>query len=232
MTNQLPDPAMVGKRIAALHQKSRGRSDKFGFPVTTYDGKLPQRVDWDSSWPSFFANLLQGVAELDREVNEPWIQLENVLSQTTKNVIPRLLGNLKSVEPCLIHGDLWEGNIGTDVRTGDLYIFDSCAYYAHHEMEIGMWRVDHHKMKAKAYKREYLRHIEISDPVDEFDDRNRLYSVKTKLMYSAHVPGSNVRQQAYNDLEFLVKKFPSSPTLDQSNSLEKGLVPVENLDVG
>lgn len=50
-------------------------------------------------------------------------------------------------------------------------------------------------MKAKAYKREYLRRVEISEPVEEFDDRNRLYSVKTKLMYSAHVPGTSVRNQ-------------------------------------
>jgi hypothetical protein len=50
-------------------------------------------------------------------------------------------------------------------------------------------------MKAKEYRREYLRRIEASEPVDEFDDRNRLYSVKSKLMYSAHVPGTGVRQQ-------------------------------------
>ena len=90
---------------------------------------------------------------------------------------------------------LWEGNIGTDIETGNIFIFDSCAYYAHNEMEIGMWRVEHHRMKAKAYKREYLRKIDISEPVEEFDDRNRLYSTKTKLMYSAHVPGTSVRNQ-------------------------------------
>lgn len=58
-----------------------------------------------------------------------------------------------------------------------------------------MWRVEHHRMKAKAYKREYLRKVDISEPVEEFDDRNRLYSTKTKLMYSAHVPGTSVRNQ-------------------------------------
>lgn len=58
-----------------------------------------------------------------------------------------------------------------------------------------MWRVDHHRMKAKVYKKEYLRNMEIGEPVEEFDDRNRLYSVKTKLMYSAHVPGTRVRKQ-------------------------------------
>lgn len=58
-----------------------------------------------------------------------------------------------------------------------------------------MWRVEHHRMKAKIFKKEYLRNMAIDDPVEEFDDRNRLYSVKTKLMYSAHVPGTSVRNQ-------------------------------------
>ena len=114
-----------------------------------------------------------------------------------KRVIPRLLGALgvegRTIKPMLIHGDLWEGNIGTDRVTGNLYVFDAASYYAHNEMELGIWRCDHHRLKSKAYKIDYLRNFEASEPVDEWDDRNRLYSVKTQLMYSAHVPGSNVR---------------------------------------
>ena len=45
-------------------------------------------------------------------------------------------------------------------------------------MEIGMWRVEYHGMKAKA---EYLRKIHMSEPVEEFN-RNQLYSTKTKLI--------------------------------------------------
>ena len=223
ITNQLPNPQQIGQRIADLHRNSQGQSKYFGFHRPTYDGKLPQCVDWDAEWPSFFSKLLNGVADLDSNANGKWQQLEEVLSKTYQEVIPKLLGKLR-IEPCLIHGDLWEGNIGTDVKTGNLYIFDSCAYYAHHEMEIGMWRVDHHKMKAKAFKREYLRNTDISEPIDEFDDRNRLYSIKTKLMYSAHVPGSNVRKQVFENLCFLVEKCCS----DGFEIPEKALEGVEN----
>lgn len=62
-------------------------------------------------------------------------------------------------------------------------------------MEIGIWRVEHHSVSAPAYRREYLGQVEISQPIEEFDDRNRLYSTKTKLMYSAHFPGTSVRNQ-------------------------------------
>ena len=199
ISDRLPDPILLGVRISELHKKSTSPNGKFGFHVPTYDGRLPQTVDWDSSWPAFFSKLLAGIARLDVDTNGEWEELATVLERTLSHVVPRLLGALESdgrvLKPCLIHGDLWEGNIGTEYETGNLYIFDSCAYYAHNEMELGMWRTEHHRLKAKVYKREYMRNMEPSEPIEEWDDRNRLYSVKTKLMYSAHVPGTSVRHQ-------------------------------------
>jgi protein-ribulosamine 3-kinase len=199
ISNALPDPAALAAVITDLHKNSVSPTGKFGFPITTFDGKLPQVVDWDPSWASFFGKLLAGTAALDVKTNGPLDELAEVVDRTLTHVIPRLLGALesegRSVRPCLIHGDLWEGNIGTEFGSRNIYIFDSCAYYAHHEMEIGIWRVEHHRMKAKAYTREYLRRADPSEPVDEFDDRNRLYNIKTKLMWSALVAGTNVRHQ-------------------------------------
>ncbi|MCJ1477256.1 hypothetical protein MMC13_005927 [Lambiella insularis] len=213
ISDRLPDPVGLGVRLAELHRNSLSPTGKFGFYVPTYDGKLPQTTGWDSSWASFFGKLLLGILRLDVEVNGPWKELEDVAIRVVEEVIPRLLGVLesegRSVKPCLIHGDLWEGNVGTDLETGNIYIFDACSYYAHNEMEIGMWRTEHHRMKAKAYKREYLRNMEPSEPIDEWDDRNRLYSDKTKLMYSAHVPGTQVRNQAFEDFNYLVEKYAS-----------------------
>lgn len=74
--------------------------------------------------------------------NGPWAELDKISSLVITDVIPQLLGPLESdgrfVKPSLIHGDLWDGNIGTDYETGDVYIFDAGAYYAHNEMELGM----------------------------------------------------------------------------------------------
>ena len=121
------------------------------------------------------------------------------MDRALSHVIHRLLGVLesegRSSKPCLIHGDLWEGNIGTEHGTGNIFIFDAAAYYAHNEIELGIWRAEHHKLKDEAYRTEYLRKFEPSEPTDEFDDRNRLYCVKTQLMYAAHVPGTGVRNQ-------------------------------------
>ena len=199
INNDLPEPQALGASLAKLHRESRSPTGQFGLHTTTYDGKLPQKTDWESSWTVFFGNLLTATASLDSEINGPWDDLSIAIDQTVKIVIPRLLDALEAegrgIKPCLIHGDLWEGNIGTDYQTGKLYIFDAASYYTHNEMELGIWRTDHHQMKSKAYKVEYLRNFEASEPVDEWDDRNRLYSVKTQLMYSAHVPGSKVRNE-------------------------------------
>ena len=197
ISDKLPDPRHLGERLAQLHRQSQSPTGEFGFYCPTYDGKLPQRTEWDESWASFFSKLLAGIAELDTGVNGPWAELAAALDVTVKVVIPRLLGvleqNGRSIKPCLIHGDLWEGNIGTDLETGEIYIFDAASYYGHNEMELGIWRTDHHRMSGPSYKREYERHFQASEPAAEWDDRNRLYCVKTQLMYSAHVPGTHVR---------------------------------------
>ena len=199
ISDTLPDPVLLGKQLGELHRKSMSPTGKFGFHLPTYDGRLPQVVEWDDSWASFFGKMLVGVLQLDINTNGPWQELEQAVYQIVDTVIPVLLGALESegrtIKPCLIHGDLWEGNIGTEFGSGNIFVFDACSYYAHNEMEIGMWRTEHHRMKAKAYKKEYLRNMKPSEPVDQWDDRNRLYSCKTRLMYSAHVPGTPVRKQ-------------------------------------
>ena len=211
ISHRMPDPVELGCKIAELHKKSVSPTGMFGFHVPPYDGTFPLATEWDSSWMSFYQKLLKRVYEQDTHANGNWEPFDRAMELTLQRVIPRLLGPLeedgRSVKPCLIHGDLWEGNIGTDPQTGAIYIFDSCAYYAHHEMGIGMWRVEHHRMTAKEYREEYFRNYAPDEPVQEWDDRNRLYSLKELLIYSAHFPEAKARKQALVDMEFLIGKY-------------------------
>lgn len=206
-----PDPVRLAQRISELHRTSVSPTGQFGFHVTPYDGKLPLKVEWDSSWVSFYTKLLRSVYELDIQVNGSWKEFDDAMETIFEQVIPRLLGPLeqdgRSVKPCLIHGDLWEKNMGTDPRTEEIYIFDSCAYYAHHEMALGMWRVDHHEMYGEEYRNEYFKLFKPDVPVEDYDDRNRLYATKERVMYSAHIPGSKARSQALDDMRYLIDKF-------------------------
>lgn len=195
----MPDPVKLGVRVAAMHLNPAARSPTgmFGFPVQTYDGARTQAVDWDPSWTSFFSKLLARAYEQDTETNGIWPELDAVYRRVQTHLIPRLIGALESdgrkVEPVLIHGDMWDGNIGTEEGTGDPWIFDCAAYYGHNEMELGIWRAQRHQLKAKVYRREYLRNCDPSEPEDEWDDRNLLYSAKTNFMHSACFAGSPAR---------------------------------------
>ena len=198
ITNTLPDPVKLGAAVAELHKKSVSPTGKFGFYMNTCDGYLHQDVPWESSWTVAFQRLLTGVWIHDSNSNGAWPELDAAMERTLSHVVPRLLGALEAyqtIKPCLIHGDLWEGNVGTSIETGNIYIYDAAAYYAHNEMEIGIWRVQHRSIEAPAYRREYMRHFKKSKPVAEWDDRLVLHSVKAKLMYTASVPdGQPVRQ--------------------------------------
>ncbi|KAI0452280.1 hypothetical protein F5B21DRAFT_516178 [Xylaria acuta] len=94
----------------------------------------------------------------------------------------------------------------TKLLRGNLRI-DSCAYFAHHEMTLGMWRVSQHEMDGEEYRDEYYKHFKPDEPVEDCDDRNRLYATKERIMYAAHVPGSEARAEALEDMSFLIAKF-------------------------
>lgn len=202
MSNELPEPVQFCSKLAELHRRSTSPTGKFGFHIPTCHGRFQQAVGWDDNWESFFTKLLRAALEIDKEENSTWPEFDTIAERVLTHVIPRLLGVLqkegRQLKPSLIHGDLWEGNVGTDFANGNIYIFDAGAYYAHHEMEIGMWRCERHKIKSKEYKRQYLRNMAISEPVEELDDRNRLYCIKMNVIHSAHHLGPLSEKREYN----------------------------------
>ena len=76
---------------------------------------------------------------MDRNIEANGLREDfSILSQRAVDcVIPRLIGALETkdrkVKPCLIHGNLWEGNTRTAFENGNIYTFDSAAFYAHNE---------------------------------------------------------------------------------------------------
>ena len=119
----------------------------------------------------------------EREVaqNGPQPDYEAAYKMFAQEVVPQILEPLQSdgrvLKPSLIHGDLWEENTGLNLETGSPVVFDASVMYAHNEMELGMWRADIYRF-GKPYFRQYLSHIPPSEPVEQFDDRNRLYGIK------------------------------------------------------
>ena len=206
MSPKLPDPKPFCSELAKLHRTSESPTGKFGFHITTTHGKFPQFMEWNSSWESMFRKLLSDLMLLDLDTNGPWKEFQTVYERALTLVLPKLIGPLESegrtVKPCLLHGDLWEGNIGTDCENGYIYIFDASSFYGHNELELGMWRGVQNRMSLKVYGEEYLRNFGISEPANQFDDRNRIYHVKFLMWHSAHHP-NDITRQRYDSQEVI-----------------------------
>lgn len=130
-TNALPDPARLGKKLAKLHHKSQSPNGMFGFYCPTYDGAQVVNNTWTLSWTAFFKRRIHEAYIFDLQKNGYWQLYEDVVKIALDHLIPRLLDALtedgRAIKPGLIHGDLWESNIGTDKKTGEICFWDACA---------------------------------------------------------------------------------------------------------
>jgi protein-ribulosamine 3-kinase len=141
MSDRVPAPDQLCKKLALLHRNSVSPTGKFGFHVNTCQGRIQQDVGWEESWAKLFEKMLKHVIQQDFSVNGYWEEMDILEQRLLGHVVPRLIGAMERdgrlIKPSLIHADLWEGNTGTSIDTGDIYIFDAAAFYAHNEMEIG-----------------------------------------------------------------------------------------------
>ncbi|KAH9788094.1 protein-ribulosamine 3-kinase [Citrus sinensis] len=126
--------SVFGKKLAEMHKA--GKSGKgFGFDVDNTIGSTPQINKWTSNWIEFYAEHRLGYQlklALDQYGDSTIYQRGHRLM---KNLAPLFEG--VNVEPCLLHGDLWSGNISSD-KNGEPVILDPACYYGHNEAEFGM----------------------------------------------------------------------------------------------
>jgi fructosamine-3-kinase len=191
MSTGAPDPATFALRLSQLHGKSKSPTGKFGFHVTTCHGPNWQDTRWHHSWCFYYTRLLTQFFEREIQHNGHNDEYEREFQVLKSKTIPRVLEPLQSdgrmLEPCLVHGDLWEENCGTKIDTGEPVVFDAAAMYAHSEFELGMWRRDVVRF-GKTHMRHYHKLVAPSEPRGQWDDRNRLYSIKFDLGHSIAHP--------------------------------------------
>ena len=139
MLEDLPDIHGLGVFVAGLHMRSMGKSrdGKYGFHVATHLANIPNDNSWCDSWEEWFANAMRRMLQVEDASHGPDAELKGLTDALFAKVIPRLLRPLETggreIKPCLIHSDLWPGNIKADAETDELMVFDSCAYWGHNE---------------------------------------------------------------------------------------------------
>lgn len=199
---ELPEESKISHLISKIHQTTAGTSlegKKFGFYLPTCHGKIAQPNEWDDDWARFYANLLDVFYKEDMKSNGPFAEYECAHKILLEHTIPRLLGALQAegriLTPCLVHGDFWQENLGIEEETGEPMLYDPSLFYGHNEFEIGMWRTITVPF-AESYRKQYFLRIPPSQPAEECDDRNRLYSLFYHTSLSAHWPGASEEVRA------------------------------------
>ena len=197
-TGDETSPTTLAYRLGKLHttpappDPETGQR-RFGFPVPTFCGDTKQPNRFHDSWADFYAHerLLTILATSEKR-NGRDEGLRELVEKTAYKVVPRLLGDKhlgynssgegEGIVPVVVHGDLWSGNAdhgrivgtGRDEKAGDL-VYDPSACYAHSEFELGIMHM-FGGFGARFFD-QYHRVVPKTEPVEEYDDRVRLYEL-------------------------------------------------------
>ena len=121
----------LGLMLAQFHQNT---NINYGFFHDTYCGPTLQINSWNSDWYDFFFNT-KIKYQLDLAIKKKYVD------KNYSKMVLDLLKKNKSLFldriPSLIHGDLWSGNIGTDIHNKPR-LFDPSLYYGDYEADIAM----------------------------------------------------------------------------------------------
>lgn len=137
MNDELPDVQDIAASLAELHSKGVNPEGKYGFPVPTLQATIPQYTGWEESWETFFSKSIQMVMTNEEKSQGSDPEMQKLCKETLEKVVPRLLRPLetggRSIQPRLVHGDIWDGNVSTNLETNTPVIFDATSIYGHNE---------------------------------------------------------------------------------------------------
>ncbi|KAK3989601.1 Fructosamine/Ketosamine-3-kinase [Cladorrhinum sp. PSN332] len=212
--DDIPRPDSYMSAVAALHTRSMGKSPngKFGFPVNTRFGNLEQDNSWTNTWEEFWTRQMKDFLEREDAAHEGehHAELERLRPLFFDKVLPRYLRPLesdgRSVTPCLIHADLWPGNVKYKDDGDTVCVYDACAMWGHNEVDLGVFRNPRYPL-GKPYLKEYWKQVPISEPEEDVDSRNTLYMLRNQILLSTLYPQDpKLREIFVSNMRLLVEK--------------------------
>ncbi|KAI4606727.1 hypothetical protein J4E80_010039 [Alternaria sp. BMP 0032] len=184
MNDELPDVDEFVAILAKIHQK-KSPTGKFGFHITTFQGNIPNHNEWCDTWEEYFTRNLISIIDLERQIHGADPEMDALSSDIVKKVVPRLLRPLETggnkIEPVLMHGDMWHGNVSVDNETDEPILYDAGSFYGHNEYEANPWRATRYQFN-RTHLRAYHKLVPVSKPAEDHDDRNALYAVAIEGM--------------------------------------------------
>lgn len=174
-----PDWPALARMLAGLH---RNTHDRFGWATDNWIGLSPQKNGWSEDWPQFFWDFRLS----------PQLSKANLKAKDLK--IEKLFKSYKPV-PSLLHGDLWNGNVG--FTAAGPVIFDPAVYFGDREADIAMTEL------FGGFPEEFYSAYERELPLDGgYETRKHLYNLY-HLLNHLNLFGSGYRRQVEAALGFL-----------------------------
>ena len=160
-----------GENLALMHQIT---NQKFGLDYDNYIGSIQQINNYEDSWEEFYANrriLHLTILARDRQLlNSNEAKRIEQLCNKLENLVPKN-------KPCLIHGDLWSGNLISD-KNNDPVLIDPAVYYGHPEMDWAMLSLfgDYPTIAMEKYN-------EINQIEKDFEKRKEIHQLYPLLVH-------------------------------------------------
>lgn len=187
----------------------------FGFPVPTCCGDTVQANEYKESWADFYANnRLRAIVRQYEQAQGKDAELRSLVENVADTIVPRLLrdghhtDSGRKITPVVVHGDLWSGNKGKGIIGGrgglEEVVFDPSACYASREYEWGIMRM--FGGFDREFEKEYHTICPKMEPVEEYDDRIRLYELYHHLNH-ATIFGNSYRSGAVSIMRELQQRY-------------------------
>ncbi len=160
--------------VAGLHAVT---ADRYGFEEPTLIGGLIQPNSWHESWVEFFRSqrlLYMGrqAATADRLPAQVLRRLETFCSQLERWIE-------EPPQPCLLHGDIWSGNV---LRNGSRIaaFIDPAIYYGDPEIELAF------SVLSKTFTKPFFDRYNEIHPLRPgfFEKRQHIYSLYPLLCHA------------------------------------------------
>ncbi|MBL4900058.1 MAG: fructosamine kinase family protein [Colwellia sp.] len=171
----------LGQQLAQMHQETS--HGQFGWQHDNFIGNTIQPNHWSSNWATFFSQ--QRIAWQLQLLSEKSIILGSI-DHIAKICHDALLHHY--VTPCLVHGDLWQGNTGFTFEQG--MIFDPACYYGDREVDVAMTELFGH------FPNDFYHGYEAEYPLENGYERRKIVYNFYHILNHANIFGGIYIEQS------------------------------------
>ncbi|KAH7880910.1 fructosamine kinase [Lentinula edodes] len=190
---------ILAKRLATEMHSYQSQYG-FGFEVPTYCGATRMKNGWYDSWEKCYSEMIGDLLEKLKKRGR-YEKLCAKGESITKDVIPKLLGPLQ-IEPVILHGDLWSGNVGVDSATREPVIFDPSSFFGHNEADLAIARI--FGGFPASFFAEYHKHLPKTKPESQYELRGHLYELFHYLNHTVIFEGGGYEFNALRKMDILI----------------------------